>query len=824
MFSELHSIRWHELRLTLRNDRNTFARQHPLAVVEAVLRGTAGKQCPPEPEPWFFRPSQPFGQRVRVGAHYSMAVVFPVSSAETVAAFATRLHDYLQDSKHNFSLTQVGAATERSLGQVEEETRGLDAAATTELCLDFLTPLAFTPADPSRRWLLRLPDLLQGLANRVRSFWGVPLAWPANALEGLELLPCCWDYVEYGRASKSKGGWQLINGCVGPLFLKGDLRPWLALLRLGAAIGVDAPGGGRGVRRAFGYGAYRLDDRRPYFSAAWRNPDLWRSALEELAAESNDPDPVLHPLDVDVTVRELMEEVLCGKWRPEPARLFPLDKKPGAKASSQEPVRQRLVAQFSSRDRVVHRALLRLLSAAWDRLFESCSQGYRPDRSPATARALVLGHIRKGCGWALEADVADFFDSVDWDLLDHELNRSLPAGDGDVAETLRRIVRAPLTLNGEPVARERGLPQGCALSPLLANLYLDPFDEAATRAGLRLVRYADDFLILCQSEAEADEAGSQVAALLANRKLTLQPEKLAITPLGGGFHFLGLGFAPELEEEFVERSLLRRPVYVLSDYSFIGTEGETLICRVKGRLSAQVPLRRAGEVLVYGPHSVSTELLRRCARQNIAVGFCTAAGHHVATLRPDSKAHFELTGLHFARRTQLALETATRIAAEIVDAKLGNYVAWLRQTAEGRTVAERLRETISRLSSVASVESVLGLEGEAARHTFRFVNDQVRKPGFASKERAPRRKYDSWNSLLDFVYTRLFTRLNVLARARGLNPYLGFLHSPQDNFESLVCDLQEPFRARCDRWAVKQVNLGTVATTDFAPHPYGGIR
>jgi CRISPR-associated protein Cas1 len=180
--------------------------------------------------------------------------------------------------------------------------------------------------------------------------------------------------------------------------------------------------------------------------------------------------------------------------------------------------------------------------------------------------------------------------------------------------------------------------------------------------------------------------------------------------------------------------------------------------------------------------------------------------------------------MHYQRHRQLAPEEAARIAADIVTAKIGNYLAWVRESSGAVHLAERLDRLLAAAAKVSDVDVLRGLEGDAARHLFRWVNDHVREPEFASPQREPRRKADPWNSLLDFAYTRLFTRLNVLLRNRGLNPYLGWLHSAGDDFESLVCDLQEPFRARCDRWALRLVNRGQVRSDDFAPHSYGGLR
>lgn len=858
MFTALYSLRWRVLRVRLRNIRNTYAREHPLAIFEAVLRSAAGHECLPSGEPWLFHPLEPWGERIRMGRDYAMEVVFPVSSAEAVEAFRKRLATYLLDKRHNFDLVSMEGPCLRSLAQLETETEELDAAAERELCLDFLTPLAFRPPEPSRRWLITGNALFEGLVQRVESLWKLDLAWSPESLRGVETLPCFWRYVEYRHASKSSGGSQLLNGCMGPLYLKGDLRPWLPLLRLGTEAHVGASDG-QGQRLAFGAGAYQLRGRRQFFTGATFNMQTWREALAELAAENPEPDPFLHSLDPAAELTQLVADIRSSGWQTGEAAGFWIDKKPcspglaggGAPVSpagvdgkpvpecaspppGEEPATTlphgngksdgRLISQFTARDRLVHRVLQRMLTPVWDRLFETASHGFRAGRSVSTARQAVLDHVRKGCAWVLEADVASFFDEVDWTLLEARLDRSLPEGDTVLRELLRRIVKTALTIDGRLFPRTRGLIQGCALSPLLANLYLDPFDEAAAAAGLRLVRYADDFLVMCRDETEAAQAYDTVVRLLAAYGLRLKPDKVAVTPVAAGFQFLGQSFAPELDEDFLERTTLRKPLHVLPDYSFAGLDAEALILRRGKEPAGQVPLRRLSEITFLGAHSVSTPLLQRCAELRVPVSFCSAAGHHFGTLRPDSRQHFEIAGRHYVRHGALTPSAVAAQAGEIVAAKLGNYLAWVRETPSETRLAEHIERLLASLPRAEDVAVVRGIEGDAARRMFRWANDHVRIPGFASRQREARRKADPWNSLLDFAYTRLFARLNVLVRNRGLNPYLGWLHSAGDLYESLVCDLQEPFRARCDRWALRIVNRRQVRLEDFAPHPYGGLR
>jgi len=101
------------------------------------------------------------------------------------------------------------------------------------------------------------------------------------------------------------------------------------------------------------------------------------------------------------------------------------------------------------------------------------------------------------------------------------------------------------------------------------------------------------------------------------------------------------------------------------------------------------------------------------------------------------------------------------------------------------------------------------------------VNDLCRDPFWHSGSREPHSRKDAWNLLLDTLSFLLFTRVNILVRATGLDPFLGFLHSPSDRFESLVCDIQEPFRARIERLAVRLVNIGILKPAHTEKHPDG---
>jgi retron-type reverse transcriptase len=141
----------------------------------------------------------------------------------------------------------------------------------------------------------------------------------------------------------------------------------------------------------------------------------------------------------------------------------------------------------------------------------------------------------------LEADVRSFFDRVDWAILRQRLTAYL--GHDPAVELAMGWVQAPVEFDGELIQRKQGLPQGAVISPLFANLYLDCFDEAIDKEGFRLVRYADDFVVLCKSAEDAGRAREVVERELVRLRLELAGEKTAITSFDHGFDFLGYVFA-----------------------------------------------------------------------------------------------------------------------------------------------------------------------------------------------------------------------------------------------------------------------------------------
>jgi group II intron reverse transcriptase/maturase len=190
------------------------------------------------------------------------------------------------------------------------------------------------------------------------------------------------------------------------------------------------------------------------------------------------------------------------------------------------------------RDRVVQQALKNVIEPIFEAEFLDSSFGYRPGRNAKQAVERIEKIRNEGHEWVIDADIKAFFDTVNHEkLIDAVAER---ISDGKVLRLLRAFLKADIMEQGQGLVKNViGTPQGGVISPLLANVYLHYFDERMAKLGYEVVRYADDFLVLCGSEKEAREALSYVEEVLRELELTLHPEKTRLKNFSEGIDFLG---------------------------------------------------------------------------------------------------------------------------------------------------------------------------------------------------------------------------------------------------------------------------------------------
>jgi RNA-directed DNA polymerase len=191
----------------------------------------------------------------------------------------------------------------------------------------------------------------------------------------------------------------------------------------------------------------------------------------------------------------------------------------------------------------VQTALRHVLEPIFERIFAEQSYGFRPGRGAKDALRRVDTLLKTGHVWVVDADLKSYFDTIPQDRLQKLIKEHV--ADGRVLALVESFLRAGVLEAGKGwKPTETGTPQGGPLSPMLANLYLNSLDHLMRETGWEMVRYADDFVILCRSQAEAQEALELVKAWVAEAGLTLHPEKTRVVNAAqlGGFDFLGYHF------------------------------------------------------------------------------------------------------------------------------------------------------------------------------------------------------------------------------------------------------------------------------------------
>lgn len=655
------------------------------------------------------------------------------------------------------------------------------------------------------------------------------------------------------RAERKKG--LTLGGVLGTVGLSDVPVEWWPWIVAGSLVHA-------GESTHYGLGAYRLcgedldgeTDFKPSATLLFcmSTPDALASAFRHVKERSDAPGvdgqaPAAFEEHLAQEATDLHTDLAKGRYTAAPLLGF-VGSKPGAHL--------RALAIPTVRDRVAQRAACELLQPVLDTLFEDCSFAYRKGFSRQGAARAIQRAYDDGYRWVLDADITSFFDTVDWTRLFSRLHALFPFD--PLVEVIKSWVRAPVMFKGHRIERRHGLPQGTPISPLLANLFLDEFDEELLGEDYRLVRYADDFVVLCKDAEEAKRAKADAATALAKLGLTLNESKTDIRSVESGFDYLGYLFCqslamdkepgapaaarPATPEDVPKASWLaqvpferirplgrsasapppepavqavplqqepddqgtKRPLYVISSLAQIYLRDTVLTVERPDKPIARHPIRAISHVVVCGRSRVTMPLVLKLNRLGVPVYFCSATGGLITAVTP----HEPSWPLWLAQARAIAdPQTTLAFSKEMVASKLHNAAALVvrfRFDDAARAAAD-IRAIARSAAGAEGVATLLGYEGSGAARYFEALGASL-GPEWQFEGRRKRPPTDPINSLLSFGYHILYNHVSTALVSAGLNPCLGLYHRGRGSHHALASDLMEQFRFLVDAvvWAVVQ--------------------
>lgn len=623
-------------------------------------------------------------------------------------------------------------------------------------------------------------------------------------------------WLDVGYGSKDR---KTLGGVVGDCIFTGLSELEKQLLVLGQYVHV-------GENTRFGFGAYQLPDCGELAPICPRTTSLMQHAFQ-----TADVDRIGAEVGLESGVlSQTIAAVQNGAYQPEPPYVVDIPKSSGG---------TRTLCIPTLRDRAIQRILLEGIEQSIDAFLESSSMAYRRGLGRDQAARQLRSYFRQGYGWAVKADFLSFFDNIDHELLRRRLSAYLR--DPELVEFIMSCIQVGRSQFG------KGIPTGSPLSPMIANLFLDHFDELIAAAPGKLVRYADDFLILCRSESDAQQLYQIALKQAEDLALELNKDKSATFQLKKGFDFLGFKFSldgqwvfqspqgPQLVEdlgwqasqgnstspEFLalpgesdwDSSLQNRSLIVGPTIARLVQQGRHLIFERHDKATIQrVALNRIRDVTIVGDATVDWRTLTELAKHSIAVRVIDATMCVRMDVQPpaaESDAKGVLAQADRAQQDSFRLAIARRLVAS----KLNNYaVLGQRYWKESRGRVREMFDLVESSLATESIEQLLGFEGRGAAIWYGHLSELLGGE-FQFAARVAPDASDPINVLLNFAQTLLHRWMVQCVTSAGLVPTLGAMHRDRPGHATLASDLQEPFRHLMDRVVIESSRK--LRVTDF---------
>jgi CRISPR-associated protein Cas1 len=810
--SEIESFEWIKVRVAFKSPfTDDLSQTSPIFIMEAINKAitdqTWGIQNQEWNRPIFHFTGRNHNFKLLPDETYNVEFIFTNKDINQIENWIQNLKEYFLKEENCRSLypVEIGPLNKRNLSLLKDEIGEIPDEG--EICFKFLTPLYFKPNQGKTRYFIDSHYFTKGLLSRFSRLFLKPLNYEINP--EFETLPYYWEYTEIKRKSHSQPGtYQFINGCVGNLYFRGNYSKIKPLFYLATELHA-----GTKFSNSFGY-FILYKDSLPFFDSRFPRQNEIENIAQEVIERYDEAllnliQPESKELQIKDTVTSLFNKLNDGTYQPSPYKAFMIRTENGKERQVEQPEYHDLIAGLYA---------LRLLSPVLDKAFEEESIGFRKGKSREKAIELVKEALNKGFLWVIESDIENFFPSINLKLLENLLDKYIPKKDKKFKSFIFSIIRAKYRLDEKVFERESGVVLGHPLSPSLANLYLDAFDEEIKSLDVKLIRYADDFLIFCKTKEQAEEIVQKVESILSGLSLKIKKEKTFIKSVLEGFEFLGFSFQGGEFDIFVapEMRLLKKPLFIVEPYVMVTVNGNAVTIKKEGKILQSVPIRRISEILLMEKCVISTSLINKCLQNKIPLTMTLNNGYFQTTLRPESKEYFLISSIHENKYASLSTADHVSFAREIILRKIENYIHILYQkySPELRIMLRDLKEIVRKIELSNDLNEIRGLEGLASRKLYSNINLLINNKIFHIQKRE-RKVPDRINSLLNFGSYLLYSRINALVRSAGLNPYLGFMHSPSDNYESLVSDIVDIFRPRLEKFIIKIINLKIIDENDF---------
>jgi CRISPR-associated protein Cas1 len=561
-------------------------------------------------------------------------------------------------------------------------------------------------------------------------------------------------------------------------------------------------------------------------------PDLWeritsRQALQEAWSKvlANDGSPgcdgvTLHDFHQDIfaNIMQLRAELLGGTYRTGPFRKVSIPKKkPG----------YRILTIPSVRDRVVHTSIATALTPIFEPHFEDGSFAYRPGRSVSHAVERIENWHKRGFNVVVEADIVSYFDNVDQAVLQDKIKGMINALPG--APAVLALIDVILADQGKALGTPgQGLVQGSSLSPLLAYLYLDALDEEIDSEGVKIVRFADDFVILCKSHKRAEQALADSLRVLAAHNLQLYEDGTRIIDFDKDFDFIGYLFLRslalkqksetpeqpgrkpvksqgtdegviELEDKGSRFDPGRRILYVLDPSHQLATRNRSFsVLRSDGSELIAIPHLRIGRIEIGPGAEFSRPVIDLALDCGIELAILDGYGQTkgLAVGNDGKRATLQLA------QARGVLDDTFRvlIGRRLVDARIRNQRTQLLRLNRGHAlsdvelVLDEMGRSLRKVEHQTSIEALSGVEGATTAAYWPALGMLLQhdKPAVFRRTRPAR---DPVNAAINYLTAILERDTRGAIQSVGLHPGFAFLHGSRDRHDGLVYDLMEPFRA-----------------------------